>query len=118
MLSNERGLATFDGLPAGRYSIQATFAGFERGLIREVSLRRGDNRHVVVLPLQSVTETVNVGEGQSVETGDLLFVLEAMKMENPIHAPAAGIVGPIHAEVGDSLAAGTLLTQLVLSEVN
>ena len=64
MLSNERGLATFDALPAGRYSIQATFAGFERGLIRDVSLRRGDNRHVVVLPLKSLTETVNVGEGQ------------------------------------------------------
>jgi len=41
-----------------------------------------------------------------------------MKMENPIQAPAAGTVGPVHAVVGESMAAGTLLTQLLLEEVN
>jgi len=49
--------------------------------------------------------------GQAVQEGDLLLILEAMKMETEVRAPRAGTVGAISVKVGDSVAVGdTLLT--------
>jgi len=55
------GAATFEGLATGRYSITAEFAGFELGLLRDVRVNRGDNKHVVVLPLKNMAESITVG---------------------------------------------------------
>jgi hypothetical protein len=56
------GTAAFSGLPPGRYSITAEFPGFELGLLRDVPVRAGDNKRVVVLRIQGRSETVNVAE--------------------------------------------------------
>jgi carboxypeptidase family protein len=64
--TTEKGLATFVGLAPGRYSIRAEFPGFEAGMLPDVRINRGDNRHVVVLPLQNLAESVTVAqEGQA-----------------------------------------------------
>jgi hypothetical protein len=59
--TTEKGVATFEGLALGRYSLRAEFPGFEMGLLRDVKVVRGDNKHVVVLPLKSMSESVTVG---------------------------------------------------------
>ena len=60
--TSAEGIATFTGLIPGRYSIVAEFTGFEMGLLRDVRLRAGDNKHVVVLRIQGLQETVNVAQ--------------------------------------------------------
>ena len=57
------GVAILEGVTPGRYSIRASFPGFDLGLLRDVRLRAGDNRHVVVLPLQRLEDAVTVSQG-------------------------------------------------------
>jgi carboxypeptidase family protein len=59
--TSDKGFATIESVPLGRYSIQAAFPGFELGLLKEVRLRSGDNKHVVVLPIKKMESEVTVG---------------------------------------------------------
>lgn len=56
--------------------------------------------------------SVSVQLGQTVETGDALLTLEAMKMEQTLYAPVSGTVSQIHVEAGDSVPAGALLVEI------
>lgn len=55
---------------------------------------------------------VNVKPGDAVNEGDLLMILEAMKMENEILAPSAGTVDQVCVQVGAVVETGTLLCSL------
>ena len=68
--SSEQGVAIFAGLPLGRYSISAEFPGFEIGVIRELQLKAGDNRHGVVLRLARLSEEVTVGRDPQTKASD------------------------------------------------
>src|SRR5205809_8075305 len=50
--TSDQGVATLTSLAQGRYTIQAEFPGFETGVLKEIRLRGGDNRHVIVLAIQ------------------------------------------------------------------
>ena len=54
------GLATFDNLPLGRYTIQAEFSAFETGLLKDVRIKSGDNKHAIVMALKKVQEQASV----------------------------------------------------------
>ncbi len=53
-----------------------------------------------------------VKEGQKVEKGDVLMILDAMKMQNRLKAAVSGVVKKIHAGKGDRVAKGTLLIEV------
>jgi acetyl-CoA/propionyl-CoA carboxylase biotin carboxyl carrier protein len=66
----------------------------------------------VKAPMQATIVKVAVEEGQSVVKGDLLLVLEAMKMEQPITAPKDGVVASLDAATGTTVSAGHRLLSL------
>ena len=63
-------------------------------------------------PMQGTIVNVAVEEGQRVEAGDLVVVLEAMKMEQPITAHKAGTVRGLRAEVGATITSGAPLCEI------
>ncbi|MFK0105089.1 acetyl/propionyl/methylcrotonyl-CoA carboxylase subunit alpha [Streptomyces sp. NPDC091217] len=63
-------------------------------------------------PMQGTIVKVAVEEGQEVKEGDLIVVLEAMKMEQPLNAHKAGTVKGLAAEVGASLTSGALICEI------
>lgn len=68
--SSDKGIATIENLTPGRYSIQAEFPGFELGLLKDIRLRSGDNKHVVVLPIKKVETEVTVGRDAQAVAAD------------------------------------------------
>ena len=68
--TSPKGVATFDRLAPGRYSIQADFPGFEMGLLRDLRVKGGDNKHVLVLPLQKLTAEVTVSRDRQMVASD------------------------------------------------
>ena len=66
----------------------------------------------VTAPMPGTILRVNVQQGQRVKEGDLLCVLEAMKMENEIFSPKAGTVTQIVAAKGASVNTGDLLVAI------
>jgi hypothetical protein len=56
------GVATITGLAPGRYSIASSFPGFETRQLKDVRLRAGDNKQVLLLPLMKMETSVEVGQ--------------------------------------------------------
>jgi acetyl-CoA/propionyl-CoA carboxylase biotin carboxyl carrier protein len=63
-------------------------------------------------PMQGTIVKVAVADGDSVESGDLVVVLEAMKMEQPINAHQAGTITGLSANVGDVVSSGTVICEI------
>ena len=66
----------------------------------------------VVAPMQGTIVKVEVTEGQVVAAGDLIVVLEAMKMEQPLTAHKAGTIAKLTAEQGTTVPTGTVLCEI------
>ena len=66
----------------------------------------------VAAPMPGKILAVKVNAGQAVKRGDVIMILEAMKMENEITAPEDGTVAGINVAVGDSVESGDTLASL------
>ncbi|MFE7418302.1 acetyl/propionyl/methylcrotonyl-CoA carboxylase subunit alpha [Rhodococcus sp. NPDC057529] len=99
-------LGTGNGAPAGavRKKPKARTRGGAHG-----GAASGD---AVTAPMQGTVVKVAVEEGQQVAEGDLIAVLEAMKMENPVNAHKAGTVTGLAVEPGSAITQGTVLAEL------
>ncbi len=95
-------------------------AGPEHGAIRKKpkARKRGHgggtaaSGDAVTAPMQGTVVKVAVEEGQQVSAGDLIVVLEAMKMENPVTAHKDGTVTGLAVEPGAAITQGTVIAEL------
>jgi acetyl-CoA/propionyl-CoA carboxylase, biotin carboxylase, biotin carboxyl carrier protein len=117
---------TSDGRVRGR-SVQAEVEGrrFEITLVEpepphaELARRRRDRdahhghhgaaRDAIVTPMQGTVLAVEVAEGDEVEPGQVVCVVEAMKMENEITSPRAGTVSELSVEPGQPVSTGQVI---------
>ena len=63
-------------------------------------------------PMQGTIVKIAVTEGQQVSVGELVVVLEAMKMEQPVNAHRTGIVTNLAAEVGATVTSGAVICEI------
>ncbi|MFD0889326.1 biotin/lipoyl-containing protein, partial [Streptosporangium algeriense] len=66
----------------------------------------------LVSPMQGTIVKVAVADGDVVAAGDVVVVLEAMKMEQPLTAHRAGVVAGLNATVGQTVTAGAAICDI------
>jgi acetyl-CoA/propionyl-CoA carboxylase, biotin carboxylase, biotin carboxyl carrier protein len=80
---------------------------------RDAAGGHGAAADAVVSPMQGTVLAVEVAEGDEVEAGRVLCIVEAMKMENEVHALRAGVVEDLAVAAGESVASGQVICRIV-----
>lgn len=77
------------------------------------SMAGGAGGSALASPMQGTVVKIAVKEGDRVEIGDLVIVLEAMKMEQPLMAHKAGVISNLSAVIGATVSSGTALCDII-----
>ncbi|MEU7316662.1 biotin carboxylase N-terminal domain-containing protein [Streptomyces sp. NPDC007083] len=98
------------GMPLARAAVE----GGARKPRRKAGKKSGTavSGDALASPMQGTIVKVAVEEGQQVEEGELIIVLEAMKMEQPLNAHRAGTVKDLNAEIGAAVTAGGVICEI------
>ena len=113
--SNSTNPGQVKALPAGIVAIgggAAASAGGKKPRKSTAKAKAGASGDDVAAPMQGTIVKVAVAEGAQVAEGDLVVVLEAMKMEQPLKAHKAGTVTGLQAEVGATVTNGAVICEL------
>lgn len=74
--------------------------------------RSGPAGNGLITPMQGTIMKVAVADGQEVTAGEVVVVLEAMKMETPLNAHKDGTIAGLSVEVGQSVTSGEEICQI------
>ncbi|MFE4217170.1 acetyl/propionyl/methylcrotonyl-CoA carboxylase subunit alpha [Streptomyces sp. NPDC056844] len=97
------------GMSLARTGLAAGAKPKRRAAKKSGSAASGDT---LASPMQGTIVKIAVEEGQEVKEGDLIVVLEAMKMEQPLNAHRTGTVKGLSAEVGTSISSGAAVCEI------
>ncbi|XUZ97911.1 acetyl/propionyl/methylcrotonyl-CoA carboxylase subunit alpha [Streptomyces araujoniae] len=97
------------GMSLARTGLAAGAKPKRRAAKKAGSAASGDS---LASPMQGTIVKIAVEEGQEVKEGDLVVVLEAMKMEQPLNAHRSGTIKGLTAEVGGSVSSGALICEI------
>jgi propionyl-CoA carboxylase alpha chain len=89
--------------------LPARVAPYAQHLIEKVA---PDLSRFLICPMPGLLVRLDVAAGDRVEAGQMLAVVEAMKMENILRAEKTGIVKSVEAQAGDSLAVDQVILEL------
>ncbi len=106
-----------DGMPRGTCAVRDgdtawVFAGGETWRIAKAAARAArsvEEEHALTAPMPGRISVVHVTDGQKVEKGEVLVILEAMKMEHAVKAPRSGTVSRLAAQPGKMVGLGDVL---------
>lgn len=101
--------------PTGHRWAHSNGRVFERPFAEEAALpraSRADAHQSLSAPMPATVLRIVAAEGSSVRKGDTLLILEAMKMELPVRAPADAVVRTVRCREGELVQAGAILVEL------
>jgi acetyl/propionyl-CoA carboxylase alpha subunit len=99
------------------YSVNIEDEREKRLQASENGYARPGQEFILKAPMPGLAIAVQVAEGQHVEKGQILIILESMNMQNELRAPFAGMVARLRIKAGDSVMQKQILLNLLASSI-